>query len=329
LLLVATYSFAQRTLFTLPMGDDTLLIKGDACLWTRGYMLMSDSQAVKNTEATFARAYGFVGATVQYGKHAYARYYYDLGEVNGKPAYDLIAGLTCCNFDFRFGQLKLPLGYEVICAPWKMDFIENSLAAGYRTPTAATRDIGAMLSYSHRYFQTALAIVNGNGRNNVGDNNPQKDIAFRLVGTPFGKPTLTLGGNLYWGNDINAVKDKPRPFHRMAAEATWLQPSYFARGEFLYGTDTLGAPDSLGAPTRRNINGFYVAGGFRTGHFQPVLRFERFTLSGNTTSTLAFGVNGFWVNDMIKPMLDVSLIRDGGRKIDYAKVMFQIQAAFW
>jgi hypothetical protein len=329
LLLAATCSFAQRTLFTQPMGDDTFRIKGDACLWTRAWYQMSDSSATKKTDHTFGRAYGFIGATVQYGRHAYARYYCDLGEISGKPAYDLLAGLTCHGFDFRLGQLKPPTGYENSVAPWKQDFIEYTLGAANRTPTGATRDIGVQLSYTHKYFQPIVAVVNGNGRNMTRDNNLYKDIVFRAVAFPLGRPALFVGGNGYVGNDTFATKDSPRSFRRYSGELGWVEPKFFVRGEYLMGEDKLGALDTLGRPTTRNLNSFYVAAGFRAGNVQPVLRFEQFTLSGNTTTTLAFGANYFAFSDMVKPMLDISLIRDGARKTDYAKVMFQLQAAFW
>jgi len=328
-LLVATCSFAQRTLFTQPMGDDTFRIKGDACLWTRAWYQMSDSSAVRKTDHTFGRAYGFIGATVQYGRHAYARYYYDLGEISGKPAYDLIAGLTCHGFDFRFGQLKPPTGYENMAAPWKVDFIEYTLAAANHTPTGGTRDIGAQLSYTHKYFQPIVALVNGNGRNMTKDDNTFKDVVFRAVITPLGRPALFIGGNGYLNSDTFTTKKSPCRFRRFSGEAGWVEPGFFVRGEYLYGTDPFGALDSLYRPTTRTLNSFYVAAGFRAGNVQPVVRYEQFTLSGNTTTTLAFGANYFAFSDMVKPMLNISLIRDGAKKTDYAKVMFQIQAAFW
>ncbi len=330
LLLVVTCSFAQRTLFTQPIGSDTFRIKGDACLWTRYYFQQTtDSLNVKSYDNSFGRAYGFIGATVQYGRYAYARYYYDLGEINGKPAYDLIAGLACCNFDFRFGQLKPPTGYENMAAPWKVDFIENTLASANHTPTGLTRDIGLQVSYNHKYFQPIVALVNGNGRNVAKDNNMFKDVVFRAMITPLGKPALFIGGNGYIGNDTFAAKGKSRPFTRYSGEVCWVEPKFFVRGEYLMGKDTMGAPDTLGRPTARKLNSFYVAAGFRAANIQPVVRYEQFTLAGNKTTTLAFGANYFAFHDMVKPMLNVSLIRDAAKKADYAKVMFQVQAAFW
>jgi hypothetical protein len=330
LVLVATCSFAQRTLFTQPIGSDTLRIKGDACLWTRYYFLQTtDSLKAKTTENTFGRAYGFVGATVQYGKYAYARYYYDLGEINGKPAYDLIAGLACCNFDFRFGQLKPPTGYENMAAPWKVDFIDYTMAAANHTPTGLTRDIGLQVTYNHKYFQPIVALVNGNGRNMTKDNNMFKDVVFRAVVTPLGKPTLYLGGNGYVGNDTFASKGNERPFLRLSGEAGWVESKFFVRGEYLFGKDTMGKPDTLGRPTARNLNSFYVAAGYRAANVQPVIRFEHFTLNGATTNTEVVGVNYFAFHDMVKPMLDISLINNSAEKATTVKAMFQVQAAFW
>lgn len=325
LLLAVTCSVAQRTLVMQPVGTDTFRIKADACLWTRGWLQWTtDSLNARTTEPTFGRAYGFIGATVQYGPHAYARYYYDLGEISGKPAYDLFAALTGYGIDFRFGQLKLPLGYEVMCAPWKTDFIDNSLLASYRTPTTATRDIGAMLTYNHRYAQPSLAILNGNGRNMTKDNNPYKDIVFRLVASPLGNQNLVVGGNLYWGNDTFATSAQPRPFRRFAAELLWTRPNHFLRAELVTGNDSLATGNA-----ERKIFGLYAAAGFRAAGFQPVLRYERFTVNSKLTSTLTFGLNCFIFHDMVKPMLDISLVNDEAKRADFAKVMFQLQTAFW
>jgi hypothetical protein len=321
--MIAASAFAQKALFTQPVGNDTFRIKGDACLWARGWYL-EENDTTK--QSTFGRAYGFVGVTVQYGKYAYARYYYDLGEINGKPDYDLYAGVNWKKLDFRFGQLKMPLGYEVITAPWKMDFIENSQLIENRTPTTLTRDIGAYLAYNYKYLQPTISVVNGNGRNNTMDNNLFKDVEFRLPITPLGNPNLTVAANGYLGNDTFASTGHPRPFTRLGAEVLWSQPKYFIRGEYLTGHDSTG-PDSTAA--YRTLSGFYVAGGYRAGMWQPVLRVERLTENGVNTGAITVGVNAFFVSDMFKPMLDITLSNNSETKATTAKVMAQIQAAFW
>jgi len=365
---------AQKTLFSQPVGNDTFKLKADMCLWPRFWrmdtklyresLFTRDSLPVDSTwtlaqsENTFGQAYGFVGITAQFSKYGYLRYYHDLGAINGKPAYDLFAALLYEGFEFRFGQLKLPLGYEVNCAPWKVDLIDYTLSAGTRTPTGASRDIGALLTYSHKYFQAAAALTNGNGRNMAKDNNPQKDIFARLVALPLGKPTLTLGANAYWGNDTFAREGNDRPFIRYAGEFYWMPGPYFVRGEYLWGKDTMGAmrpADTLRAPTARVVDGFHVTAGYRFGNVQPLVRFERITWSmndwiplapkgpndayANTTTTIGLGVNGYLFKDMVKPMFNITLSRNENEKAklakagtyqtDALKLMLQIQAAFW
>jgi hypothetical protein len=369
LVLAAGACLAQKTLFTQPVGNDTFKIKADACLWPRYYALggsflkestwtRSDSifrpedgtwhklkvnqdstWSTERTDNTFNRTYGFVGVTAQFSKYGYLRYYYDLGEINGKPGYDLYAGVACCGFDLRFGQLKLPMGYEVITAPWRVDFIDYTQCAAYRTPTGATRDIGALLAFNHRFFQASVGAINGNGRNKAKDDNPCKDLAFRLIALPLGNQSLVLGGNGYWGNDTAATKVTKRPFQRFAGEVLWTQPSYFVRGEYLYGSDTLGAPardDTTPAPTKRSIDGFYAAAGYRFRMIQPVVRYEAFRVGKKSTSTVTAGVNGFLFKDMVKPMLDLSLSDESkelpnSEKVTASswKLTFQLQAAFW
>jgi hypothetical protein len=369
LALVAATLSAQKTIFSQAVGNDTFRLKVDACLWPRyhvlngtflkestwtrpessfnsqdstwhGFRVNQESAFVRErSENTFDRAFGFVGVTAQFSKYAYLRYYYDQGETDGKPAYDLFAGTNWAGFDFRFGQLKLPLGYEVISAPWKVDFVDNALISKYRTPTGATRDIGALLGYTHRFFQASVGVMNGNGRNKAKDDNPFKDLAFRLAGMPLGNQNLVLGLNGYWGNDTAATRDRTRPFGHYGAELLWLQPAYFVRGEYLTGSDTLGAPaasDTTLLPTKRSVRGFYVAGGYRFGMMQPVLRYEDFDLNGKSTSILTAGVNAFLFKDVLKPMLDFSLTREEKENPNKEratasswKVAFQLQAAFW
>ncbi|MEO0108884.1 MAG: hypothetical protein ABIK62_06935, partial [candidate division WOR-3 bacterium] len=79
----------------------------------------------------------------------------------------------------------------------------------------------------------------------------------------------------------------------------------------------------------RRLNGLYFASGLRVGHFQPVLRVERFSLDGKLTSTLAFGLNAFLCQDMLKPMLGVSMSRDEATLSEVTRVSLQLQGAFW
>lgn len=346
---IAASALAQRTVFSTPLGNDTFRLKVDACLWTR-FSLQNTTwhlPRLEQAESTwirtdygFPRPFGFVGATAQLSKHAYLRYCQDLSEINGKPSYDAFAGVTLGIADIRLGQLKLPLGPEVICAPWKTDFIDYAQFAAYRTPTGATRDIGVLHSLNHKYFQFAFGVTNGNGRNMAGDNNNLLDFSGRLAAMPLGKPSLVLGGSAYYGNDTAAARDHHRRFQRYAGEFQWNRPNYFLRGEYLYGADTLGRdtvinpgqPDSLVVPTRRTVNGFYAAAGFRSGMWQPVIRYEQFSLNDRPLRNLTFGVNAFLFNDMLKPMLNVSLIqdeRDLKTTSESWKVSLQMQAAFW
>jgi hypothetical protein len=374
LVLLVMAASAQQTLFSQPVGNDTFKLKADACVWPRYWWQGStlhqetlftrdsvpvDSAWTKTTrENTFNQVFGFVGATAQFSKHAYLRFYYDLGTTTGRPAYDLFAAVTLGMIDVRFGQLKLPLGYEVICAPWRIDLIDNTLAAANRTPSGGTRDIGVLHTFSHKYFQGAFAIVNGNGRNLAKDNNPQKDVFARLVAMPLGKPDLTLGAHAYWGNDTFAREGKDRPFTRYAGELYWMPKRYFVRGEYLWGRDTLGAKrpgDTTGALTARALTGFQVTAGCRFGNLQPVIRFERLIWSlndwnppaprgpndayANTTSTITVGINGFLFNDMVRPMFDIAVSRNENEKArlaqtgtyqtDALKFSLQLQAAFW
>jgi hypothetical protein len=312
-------------MYQLPAAGDTLYFKADVCLWGRAHFLQQTDYMpwtpATSAENSFDRAVGYTGVTLQFGQYLQSRVMFDVGDISGKPIHDLYAAADWRGLALRVGQFKPPTGYENLTDDWQLDFGEKTLLSGLRTPTGAIRDVGAQLAYNHERFQAALAVLNGNGRNQLKDNNRFKDAACRLIATPLGNASpLFLGGNLYLGSDTLARDTANKSFRRFAGEFGWVKPEYFVRAEFMKGSDAAGG-----------VNGVYVVAGFRVRNIQPVVRFERVVAErpNLAVNVLTIGLNGFFVQDMVKPMLDFSWTSDKVKEIETLKLAFQLQVAFW
>ncbi len=319
LCLLCSPALAQRTVARIPIAGDSLLLKLDACLQPQvyyshrsDYMGMTPKVA---EEFGFSRVTSLAGLTAKLTRHLSARFYGDLGDIKGKPVLDLYARAGGRGLSLQFGQFRPPLSSEILTQPWNADFIDYSLIARTSTPSGDFRDVGAQLAYRREAFLAALAAVNGNGRQ-IRDDNRFKDVIGRIVATPFGSIGPYLGGHVYLGSDTAARDLLNRPFRRYSGELGWNARSMFVRAELVKGTGT---------------NGFNTALGFRTGNVQPVVRFERLVdeVPNLPINTLTFGLNGFFADDAVKPMLDFSWTSDKVREQETFKLTFQLQVAFW
>ena len=310
---------AVLTIISSMLAQELSIAKGklsfDACVWGRYYYLSTtDSAGNKMDENSFARVYGFLGLTGTITDYAKIRFYYDMGEISGAPAYDLYLCLTRNSYELRFGQLKPPTGIENLTPTPKLDFIEYSIISKHRTSTGITRDIGIQLATKQRFFECALAVTNGNGRNQLKDNNKWKDLLGRLVFIPEPELGLTFGGNLYWGKVgpdgalVNA--------QRFGAELAFVRNPVMLKSEFLYAKD-----GSI------NSNGFYVSAGYRYRNLQPVVRFERYT-SGQSQMAITVGINWFIRGDNLKPMLNYTYLDDKISRSQCHKIIAQLQFSF-
>lgn len=310
------------TLACLPvilLANEVSIVNGrltvDACVWGRYYYLSTTDSIDNKTDMNyFARVYGFLGITGIITDYAKVRFYYDMGEITGAPAYDLYMSFTHKVYELRIGQLKPPTGLENLTPTPKLDFIEYSIISGHRTSTGITRDIGLQFSAKPRFIDFGLAVINGNGRNQVKDDNKWKDILGRLVIIPDPALGLTFGGSFYWGKTgpdgmlLNA--------QRFGAEVAYVHNPVMLKGEFLYAKD-----DTL------TSNGFYVSAGYRYCNLQPVLRFERYT-AGKSKMAITGGINWFIKGDKVKPMLNYTYIDDKIANSKCHKIAGQLQFSF-
>ena len=111
----------------------------------------------------------------------------------------------------KFGQFKTPFSMEELTSDNWIDFIERSVV----NKLVPSRDLGVMLhgGLQDQLFYYQLGVFNGYKLNQVKDPDNGKDLAFRLMVSPFIKTGhkaiegLHFGGALTYGNE-NLTKDQ-------------------------------------------------------------------------------------------------------------------------
>jgi hypothetical protein len=273
LLLVFCVLFAQE----VKVNQSKLTI--DGLLWGV-YRYTKDSI----TTSTFGRRNAFIGLTGNITNWASARFYFDVANITGQPAYDLYALIKPIpilpNFQITVGQFKLPLGTEVLTKPENLELIEYSLIGRdpKRTPKG-TRDIGFQVAYKHPLLEGTIAIVNGEGRNVLQDADNNKNIAGRLIIKPTKKTSLFCGVNAYLGKN----------FHRLGTEVNYTVSPIILKAEFLITKDG----------TIKD-NGYYVQAGYNWHWLQPIIRYSAYS----DLNEYVIGLNIRPMNDNIKLMLN-------------------------
>uniref|UniRef100_A0A7C6EHD7 Porin n=1 Tax=candidate division WOR-3 bacterium TaxID=2052148 RepID=A0A7C6EHD7_UNCW3 len=312
------FIFIIITVIATSFASEVTIAQGklsfDACVWGRYYFLAADSANNKTRENSFTRLFGFLGITGAITDYAKVRFYYDMGDIAGKPAYDIFISLSKKGYELRLGQFKPPTGIENLTPPPKLDFIDYTTLSQYRTATGPTRDIGLQVSAKKKDFECAIAIINGNGRNQVKDDNKWKDIVARVVFTPDQNLGLTFGGNIYLGKvgPDTALKKA----NRFGAELALVNKPIFVKSEFVIVNDS-------------NINnkGVYFALGYRYKNFQPVARAEIYPLTSSLIA-LTGGINWFIKDENIKPMLNYTYTSDKNKDKRSHKLSGQLQISF-
>ena len=106
----------------------------------------------------------------------------------------------------RIGQFKQPFSLEWYSSTDWRDFMEMPLPIDNLTPDM---DIGVMLhgNLGKSFLNYGLSIYNGNGKN-TSDTNDDKDVAARLVMTPFNSSENTLLKGLHIGGGITYGKQE-------------------------------------------------------------------------------------------------------------------------
>lgn len=235
----------------------------------------------------------------------------------------------CREFAIQVGQFKTPFTIESPINPVNLEIFDYSEAVqqlgGYKDVCgvgALGRDLGLMATgslfpvegeegYKYSIVDYSIGVFNGNGANNL-DNNNSKDLVGRLDVHP-GLKEITLSGSYYYGKytkdeNIDCTRN------RWAAGAQYNDGKFLLRGEYIGGKT--GISDVTTANPYYNSNGYYgvVGYNFQAGEqkIMPVLRYEHFTKDASIvnggTNWYTAGIN-YWPLKSVNCKLDYSLIQ--------------------
>ena len=235
----------------------------------------------------------------------------------------------CREFAIQLGQFKTPFTIESPINPVNLEIFDYGEAVqqlgGYKDVCgvgALGRDLGLMATgslfpvegeegYKYSIVDYSIGVFNGNGANNL-DNNNSKDLVGRLDVHP-GLKEITLSGSYYYGKytkdeNIDCTRN------RWAAGAQYNDGKVLIRGEYIGGKT--GISDVTTANPYYNSNGYYgvVGYNFQAGEqkIMPVLRYEHFTKDASIvnggTNWYTAGIN-YWPLKSVNCKLDYSLIQ--------------------
>ena len=262
----------------------------------------------------------------------------------------------CREFAIQLGQFKTPFTLESPINPVNLEIFDYGESVqqlvGYKDVCgvgALGRDLGLMATgslfpvenangYQYSIVDYAVGVFNGNGANQL-DNNNRKDIVGRLEVHP-GLKDLTLSGSYYYGKylkneDYNGVRN------RWSTGVQYNDGNLVIRGEYLSGNTGYQGFEGEGAPNQFNSKGYYAVAGYnfkfgkegKEQKLMPVLRYEHFeqqtgvfgahtadrviymlTVDLAPTRYSTVGIN-YWPIKSVNFKLDYSLI-DGAKKVD-------------
>ena len=205
----------------------------------------------------------------------------------------------CREFAIQVGQFKTPFTLESPINPVNLEIFDYGESVqklvGYSDVCgvgALGRDLGLMATgslfpvenangYQYSIVDYAVGVFNGNGANQL-DNNNRKDIVGRLEVHP-GLKALTLSGSYYYGKyykdeDFNGTRN------RWAAGLQYNDGKLVIRGEYLSGNTGYQGFEGEEAPNQFNSKGYYAVAGYnfqfgkegKEQKLMPVLRYEHF-----------------------------------------------------
>lgn len=235
-------------------------------------------------------------------------------------------------FPLRLGQFKEPFGLEELTSGRFIDFIERSPGA----VLYPGRDLGFMFHgklWEDR-IEYQLGAFNGNGRNNALDANDDKDIAARLVLTPF-KPLddpwlkgIRVGGAITYGSEKQAFGSLSDPNSagtyitmtsgvrsrgdrkRLNVEGAWTKGPFKIQGEatwmdvqlarFVSGLPN-GTIDDEGDFTSYYLEGLWVATGEDASDTFGRRKVAKNFLDGDGCGRIELGLrfSQFWTDDSL------------------------------
>jgi hypothetical protein len=153
-------------------------------------------------------------------------------ELNAIPS---TAGVKSCYVklktkrgDLQFGQFKIPFGYEIPLPAALLETPDVATVLRSLFPKQ-TYDKGVMFSPNRNL---RLALINGNGEQQVSDDNNYKDLIVRLSDE---KGDFSYGASCYLGKQVAGTKDVVK--NRYGVDLLWKKGRHSLRGELVSGKD--------------------------------------------------------------------------------------------
>ena len=230
---------------------------------------------------------------------------------------------VCDALSIQVGQYKLPFTMETAINPVNLEIFDYgevvSKLVGYSDVCgvgALGRDMGVMATGKlfkkddFSILEYAVGVFNGNGVNNV-DNNNRKDVAGRLEFHPWLKE-VTLTGSFYIGK--YKKDDNFGDRNRYSGGAQFKNDRLIVRSEFVAGET--GVNDTIG---NFKSNGLYAVAGYnfflgkeKKQTLMPVLRFDRMVADANIEkggkNYFTAGIN-YWPVKCLNFKLDYTYIQ--------------------
>ena len=262
----------------------------------------------------------------------------------------------CREFAIQLGQFKTPFTIESPINPVNLEIFDYGESVkgltGYSDVCGVGslgRDLGIMATgslfpvegeegYKYSIVDYSLGVFNGNGANQI-DNNNRKDIVGRLEVHP-GLKALTLTGSYYYGK-YNKDESFNGTRNRWAAGLQYNDGNLVIRGEYLSGNTGYQGWTGEDAPNQFISIGYYAVAGYnfkfgKEGQEQklmPVLRYEHFeqqtgVLGAHTADHVVYSLPNFsapttyytvginyWPVKSLNFKLDYSLV-DGYKNVE-------------
>ncbi len=189
----------------------------------------------------------------------------------------------------RFGQFKVPFSRESLTSGSDLETINRSQVVENLCPGRDSRnkgrDIGMALTGHFSRLEYSLGIFNGNGINKA-DDNSSKDIAGRVVFSPF--ESFSLGIAHYQGKYGPSSRGNQFDKKRTGMELFFSRDKFSLKGEFILAED--------GEIQKK---GWYLEGGFYflPEKFQAIFKYDSLDLNkdieGDRKDVITLGLNWF------------------------------------
>jgi hypothetical protein len=300
----------------------------------------------------------------------------NLGVLDAYISYNLFPTINLeePKLELRFGQQLLPFGLEVPATEDLKPLINN---AQFTTKLGlASRQIGFIVrgdlfpvvdwgtNYRAPTLEYALGAFNGNGPNQLTDNNSEKDFVGRLAFTlPVDYNSwfreLKFGVSGYYGTDNIALGSNSNvgigkaPKNRLGFDVSYNHNPVGVTFEYVKGWDSYEAGGTVAKPkiydrvaTSYTTTLFYNEGaqfvrGFRNQakyddwwpiSYQPFIRWDRYDpdekIKGDTQDIVTPGINIFFAETTKLQLNYLAKFEHGGRSIKNDEFLAQMQFGF-